>query len=250
MLQRRSFILHALALCTVLPVRADKYGYNHVAVSINSPAIAANFPAPPIPLYSPAFQDDSSIPSGFVNGTSGPTPSSTVESYLAGLASHNSWMTYHTADFQSEEGRSFPYVLLTSTPAGSNSTKLKVWVQGAMHGNEPAGDQATLALLGALDRNQSYAASLLDKLDIMVLPRYNPDGVFYFQRTLATNSDPNRDHTHLRSQQTRDIKTLYNQFDPHVVADMHEYSGNRRYGSGLYYASDGLYAAAKVGQKS
>ena len=45
-----------------------------------------------------------------------------------------------------------------------------------MHGNEPAGDEALLALLGALDADQEWAASFLEALDIIVLPRYNPDG--------------------------------------------------------------------------
>lgn len=161
-------------------------------------------------------------------------------------------MTYHDPDFKSEEGRSIPYVFLsTSTkPESANSTapkKVRVWMQGGVHGNEPAGDQALLALLGRLDDNATWATSLLEKLDIMMLPRYNPDGVAYFQRYLATNLDPNRDHTKLASQQTRDIKELVMGFAPHVGIDCHEYSANRAYGedSKLVIAADGLFSAMK-----
>lgn len=115
-------------------------------------------------------------------------------------------------------------------------------MQSGIHGNKLAGDQALLALLGKLDANATWATSLLEKLNIMMLLRYNPDGVAYFQQYLATNLDPNRDHTKLASQQTRDIKELVMGFSPHVGIDCHEYSANRAYGedSKLVIAADGL----------
>jgi murein tripeptide amidase MpaA len=89
-------------------------------------------------------------------------------------------MSFRVTDFVSEEGKNFPYVYLstqTNTSAiGSDSGKLRVWIQGSVHGNEPAGDEATLALLGAMDANATWAASFLETMDIIVLPRYNPDG--------------------------------------------------------------------------
>lgn len=159
-------------------------------------------------------------------------------------------MSYHVADFQSEEGKSFPYVYLSesneeSLASANGSNKVRVWAQAAVHGNEPAGDQSLLALLGKMDANQTWTASLLEKLDIVVLPRYNPDGVEYFQRTLATNFDPNRDHIKLARQQTRDIKKLMNDFNPHVAIDMHEYGASSIYGGSYKHASDGLFSAAK-----
>ena len=169
---------------------------------------------------------------------------------MRGLAAQNSWMAYHVADFQSEEGKSFPYVYLSesnedSLSSANGSNKVRVWVQAAVHGNEPAGDQSLLALLGKMDANQTWTASLLEKLDILVLPRYNPDGVEYFQRTLATNFDPNRDHIKLARQQTRDIKQLFNDFSPHVAIDMHEYGASSIYGGSYKHASDALFSAAK-----
>lgn len=171
------------------------------------------------------------------------------EYYLQSLAKRNDWMTYHLAEFQSEEGRSMPYVYLSSSTMANaeNSTKVRVWMQGGVHGNEPAGDQALLALLGKMDTNTTWAASILEKVDILMLPRYNPDGVAYFQRYLATNQDPNRDHTKMNRQQTRDIKQLVFDFAPHVGVDCHEYSANRGYGAdaGLVQAVDGQFSAMK-----
>jgi hypothetical protein len=159
-------------------------------------------------------------------------------------------MSYRTTDFQSEEGKSFPYVYLSesnteSIGAVNGSNKVRVYLQAAVHGNEPAGDQSLLALLGKMDANQTWTASLLERLDILVLPRYNPDGVEYFQRTLTTNFDPNRDHIKLARQQTRDLKQFFNSFAPHVAVDMHEYGASSTYGGSYKHASDGLFSAAK-----
>lgn len=159
-------------------------------------------------------------------------------------------MTYRTANFTSEEYRSLPYVHLStggsSLHRDNSASKVRVWIQGAVHGNEAAGDETTQAILGKFNDDREWAASILDKLELVILPRYNPDGVFYFQRTLATNYDPNRDHIKLDCQQTRDIKQLMNDFNPHVIVDMHEYSAGTPFGEGQYvHGSDGLYSAAK-----
>lgn len=142
---------------------------------------------------------------------------------------------------KSEQGRAIPYVFLTqpssnftaNTTTAGNFTKLRVYLQGAIHGNEPAADQGVLALLGKMNANQTWTASLLEKLDILVLPRYNPDGVSYFRREFGSNIDPNREGTKLAKQQSRDIRSLISSFDPHVVADMHEFGGSTIYG-GVY----------------
>jgi hypothetical protein len=66
-----------------------------------------------------------------------------------------------------------------------------------------------------------------------------------FQRTLATNFDPNRDHTKLARQQTRDIKEWFTSFSPHIAIDMHEYTAGSRYAENYSNAADGMYSAAK-----
>jgi hypothetical protein len=144
-----------------------------------------------------------------------------------------------------------PYVFLTKANPSQNKScshpKLRVWMQGGVHGNEPAGDQALLALLGKLDANATWAEAVLSKVDIMMLPRYNPDGVAYFQRAFATNFDPNRDHAKLARQQTRDIKKLVMDYAPHVGVDCHEYSASRGYGTQGQWlsAADGEFSAMK-----
>ncbi|RAQ76057.1 carboxypeptidase 2 [Aspergillus flavus] len=234
----------ALFLGLASMASAVMYGYNHVPLIKDTEIVAGAFEnVNDIELLSPAFLTPNVRLPGFPNGTQGPSSQDDMEAFLEQLAERNDYMTYRTANFTSEEGRSFPYAHLS---AGHSVSKVRVWIQGAVHGNEPAGDEATQALLGKFDGDQEWAASILDKLELVVLPRYNPDGVFYFQRTLATNYDPNRDHIKLARQQTRDIKQLMNEFNPHVIVDMHEYFAGSRFGDGQYvHGCDGLYSAAK-----
>ncbi|KAL9944982.1 hypothetical protein D7B24_001399 [Verticillium nonalfalfae] len=228
---------------------AARYGYNHVAVRQDSDIVAANFKDIDISLHSPAFLNPGSRLEGFSRGTEGPTSHEAMEVFMEEIAGRNSYMTHNTANFTSEELRSFPYVHLAGT---GNSTcrrrsaaeKVRIWVQGAAHGNEPAGDEALLALLGKFDNDPEWAAGILEKVDIVILPRYNPDGVYYFQRALATNFDPNRDHIKQNRQQTRNIKALLAEYNPHVIIDMHEYGATTQYGR-YYHGSDGLFSAAK-----
>jgi len=129
-------------------------------------------------------------------------------------------MTYESAAFQSEEGRSIPYVFLSEPSTNSSSNKLRVYLQAAIHGNEPAADQSVLAFLGKMDAEPEWAASILEKMDIKILPRYNVDGVAYFQRQLSSNLDPNREHLKRMRGQSREIKKVISEWNPHIALDM------------------------------
>ncbi|KAI1073157.1 hypothetical protein LB507_009138 [Fusarium sp. FIESC RH6] len=233
-----------VGLSAVSAVNAVQYGYNHVPVRPDSELVAANFEDVDIELLSPAFLTPDDRQAGFGNGTQGPTSHEDMEVYMEEIASRNDYMTYHTANFTSEEARSFPYVKLSQAKTRARSNKVRIFVQGAVHGNEPAGDESLMALLGKFDKHPDWASKVLKDADIVLMPRYNPDGVYYFQRTLATNYDPNRDHIKLARQQTREIKKFFTEFAPHVAIDMHEYGSSSRYGN-YVQASDALFSAAK-----
>lgn len=103
------------------------------------------------------------------------------------IASRNDYMTYSEKSFLSQELRPFPYIVLSSPsnyrrPAnGGTERKVRIWVQGAVHGNEPASEQALLALLGKFDAEPSWAADILKRTELVIMPQYNVDGAFYFQ---------------------------------------------------------------------
>ncbi|KAF2845024.1 Zn-dependent exopeptidase, partial [Plenodomus tracheiphilus IPT5] len=235
-----------VAIFATTALAQSKYGENHVKVNFDSQVVEQMaFPEPNVTLFSPAFRSNATFAPGWVNGTEGATSPFQLNAFLSSIADKNpSFAKYAVSPFASEEGETFPYVYL-STAGNSTSGKLRVWIQGSVHGNEPAGDEATLALLGAMDQDPDWAAEMLSRIDMIVLPRYNPDGNAYFQRTLATNFDPNRDHTKLFRQQTRDIKNWFSSFSPHIAIDMHEYGAATRYAGNYSNAADGMFSAAK-----
>jgi hypothetical protein len=101
------------------------------------------------------------------------------ESFVRDIADRHEWIQYHN-ELVSEEGRSIPYVTLSNNK--NETKKLRIWIQGGQHGDEPAGDQGVLALLGKFTAEPHWAVQVLDKIDLTILPRYNADGVQYFQR--------------------------------------------------------------------
>lgn len=109
------------------------------------------------------------------------------DDFLRDIADRHDWFNYQIADFKSEQGRPI-FTAFLSDPESQpkNSTKLRVWIQAAIHGNEPAADQGAMSLLGKMDANATWTASLLEKMDIFIMPRINPDGVSYFQRYVSS----------------------------------------------------------------
>ncbi|KAI8941235.1 hypothetical protein NX059_002470 [Plenodomus lindquistii] len=165
-----------------------------------------------------------------------------IETFVKGLSERNGWLKYND-DLESEEGRKIPYVTVSNGKKGSK--KLRVWIQGGQHGDEPAGDQGVLALLGKFSDDSHWTSTVLEKIDFLILPRYNADGVEYFQRQLASNYDPNRDHAVLERQQTRAIRRLQSKFDPHIFTDNHEYTGVNPVAQRYIRAQDLLVSANK-----
>ncbi|KAH7185147.1 uncharacterized protein B0J16DRAFT_398868 [Fusarium flagelliforme] len=217
-----------------------QYGENWAPTIKDSDLVAANFPDVNITLRSPAFLNPETVPARFANGTEGPTDDIELDYFIRSLARKHDWMTYESAAFQSEEGRSIPYVFLSEPSTNSSSNKLRVYLQAAIHGNEPAADQSVLAFLGKMDAEPEWAASILEKMDIKILPRYNVDGVAYFQRQLSSNLDPNREHLKLMRGQSREIKKVISEWNPHIALDMHEFTVPTVYGGNYQHGSDAL----------
>ncbi|KAH7305950.1 hypothetical protein B0I35DRAFT_413738 [Stachybotrys elegans] len=215
-----------------------QYGENWAPTIKDSALVARNFPNVNITLRSPAFLNPEGVPARFSNGTEGPTDIVELDYFIRNLARRNDWMTYETSDFLSEEGRAIPYVFLSLPDSGGD--KLRVYLQAAIHGNEPAADESVLAFLGKMDAEPAWARSILEKMDIKILPRYNVDGVAYFQRQLAASLDPNRDHIKLMREQTRNIKRVLSEWNPHISIDMHEFTAPTIYGGNYVHGADAL----------
>ncbi|KAH7308664.1 carboxypeptidase [Stachybotrys elegans] len=219
-----------------------KLGWNHQPVDQDSEAIARNFPDVDLELLSPAFINPELVRDGFDNGTSNPTSHKDMDYFLQTLSERNDWINYDVPSFLSEEGRTLPFLFLSNRETYSNAAKLRVYIQGAIHGNEPSADQGIMALLGKMDSNLTWTANLLERMDILVLTRYNPDGVHYFQRELASNIDPNREHTKLIKEQSRNIKRKVSAWQPHIVLDVHEFAAHNVFGGVYRHGLDAMIA--------
>ena len=96
-----------------------------------------------------------------------------------------------------------------------------VLLVGQQHGDEPAGGEALLAVARLLSRRR--LAPLLDSIDVVVLPRANPDGAPWACAGAGTGVDINRDHLLLRSPEAQAQALLMRAYRPLVVVDVHEY---------------------------
>ncbi|MGS2726722.1 M14 family zinc carboxypeptidase [Psychroserpens sp. BH13MA-6] len=125
---------------------------------------------------------------------------------------------------ESQKGKSIPMVYISNP---NNEDKIKVWMQGGLHGNEPASTEALLYLLDKLLTDDSYNY-LLDRIAIKMVPMANIDGYEKQDRYAANGLDLNRDQTKLMAQESVALKKAFSEFNPEVGMDFHEYRPYRR----------------------
>jgi hypothetical protein len=143
------------------------------------------------------------------------------------------------------EGRALPLAVVgapAATPDAVRATgKLRVHIQGNIHGGEVEGKESAQMLLR--DLAQGRHAEWLQSMVLIIAPIYNADGNERFglrnrgsqhgpvggmgQRPNAQGFDLNRDHMKLDSPEARAFARLMNDYDPHVSMDLHTTNGTR-----------------------
>ena len=98
---------------------------------------------------------------------------------------------------------------------------------GQQHGDEPAGAEALMVVAQQLARER--LGQVLDRIDVVLLVRANPDGAAWNTRVAADGHDINRDHLLLRTPEARAQAQLTRRFKPVVVVDAHEHTVVGRY---------------------
>ena len=139
---------------------------------------------------------------------------------------------------------------VTSAAEAAASGKLVVYLQGNIHAGEVEGKEALLVLLRELATTRR---ELLDRLVVLVVPDYNPDGNDAFgpvavnrseqtgpllvgQRADGLNLDLNRDYLKAEAPETRaTLARVYDTWDPALMVDLHTTDGTR-HGYLLTYA--------------
>jgi len=182
-----------------------------------TPRITRTFfsdPAPEVEIETPAFRKSS----GF-------TKHAELMGFLENLVAEHSDVARLDDIGRSQRGRLIPVVRLSAS--STTSSPLRVWFQGGLHGNEPAGAEGLLLFLQRLlsdpDRD-----SLLSKIELVVLPVVNVDGYERQIRPSANGLDLNRDQTKLLARESVLLKEAFVEFEPHVAVDFHEYRPYRR----------------------
>ncbi len=186
------------------------------------PAVEARFPAPPVSYRTPAFEP----------GRTTYTTNAELRRFLHGIAEVSRPAADPTrvrllSAGSSQSGIPLEALLFTrltaddpaSLRSGGRPTVLLV---GQQHGNEPAGSEALLVV--ARELSQGMLAPLLDRINVIVLPRANPDGAEAGTRASASGIDINRDHLLLRTPEAQAIAALMRDYRPVVVVDAHEYT--------------------------
>jgi hypothetical protein len=146
----------------------------------------------------------------------------------------------------SVEGRSLPLVIFgevadASAEAVFASGKLRVFIQANIHAGEVCGKEALLMMIRSMAEGEY--ADLLPNMVVIMAPIYNADGnerVNLFnrprqngpyggmgQRPNAQGFDLNRDHMKVKSPEARSLIGIFNNYDPHVVVDLHTTNGTR-----------------------
>jgi hypothetical protein len=107
------------------------------------------------------------------------------------------------------------------------NSKVKIWMQGGLHGNEPAGTESILMFIEYLV-NSKNIDSVLNNVSFAFIPMANIDGYEKQSRDNSKQADLNRDQVTLKQPESVSIKKAFTDFSPAVAADFHEYRPFRK----------------------
>jgi hypothetical protein len=95
-----------------------------------------------------------------------------------------------------------------------------MWSQ--MHGNESTTTKAVLDLLNYLKLELGRTKNILQHFTLKIIPILNPDGAKAYTRVNANQIDLNRDAQDLSQPESKLLKWVYDNFEPHFCFNMHD----------------------------
>ena len=190
-----------------------------------------------------------------------------VQAFLA-TVDQASPLVHLTSFGYSFEGRTLPLAVVgrvaDARPATVKASgKLRVYLQANIHAGEVEGKEVVLALMR--DIAKGGYAEWMNSMVLLVNPIYNADGNEKvtltsrgFQhgpvggqgtRANAQGLNINRDNIKIETPEARSMVRLLNDFDPHVMVDLHTTNGSRHaYHLTYETANNPAVAAPIVGQ--
>jgi hypothetical protein len=187
---------------------------------VEAAAVAARYPDPAVDIASPGLRP----------GRTDFTSQQELEAFIQDVARRSPDVRVRIVG-KSQEGRDI-YVLAFARPAVIDGAEMLkngkpiVLIIGQQHGNEPAGGEAALALAAQLATDRG---AVLDRINVLVVPRANPDGAFHFVRGLHDGNDVNRDHLLQLTPEGTALGRIATEFQPDVVLDCHEFGVKTRW---------------------
>lgn len=145
-------------------------------------------------------------------------------SFLESLADQRKDMLSIRFCGESLTGKKIPVVYLNRA---GGQPKARIWMQGGLHGNEPAGTESLLLFIDYLVHAPAID-SVLNQVSFAFLPMANIDGYEKQVRGNANDADLNRDQVTLDQTESLSIKQAFTGFSPHVALDFHEFRPFRK----------------------
>jgi hypothetical protein len=102
------------------------------------------------------------------------------------------------------------------------SDRPTVFLMGQQHGDEPATAEALLVLAQELVEGGPLQ-TVLDRINVVIFPRVNPDGAQLKQPMTVAGADINLDHLLLKTPEAKAVAKILQDYQPMVIVDAHEY---------------------------
>ncbi len=99
---------------------------------------------------------------------------------------------------------------------------MKVYMWSQMHGNESTTTKALLDLIRFLQESSEAGSTLLEKLELCLIPMLNPDGAMAYTRVNANAVDLNRDAAERHEPESKLLRQVFEDFRPDFCFNLHD----------------------------
>jgi len=162
---------------------------------------------------------------GEQRGWFAPTTPAEANDYLARLAGSKETVTLDTLAWVDggamDPDSSLPVLLVRlRRPASGDRERLRVLVLSGESGTDLSGPEVGLQVVREMALGG--IGSLLDDLEISIVPAANPWGLLWWVPESPSGVDLTRDHLRLRSPSTRAVHDFVRRWQPHLVVELRE----------------------------
>lgn len=183
---------------------------------IESAAVAAHFPDPPVRYDTPGLGPDRRAW----------TTNAELAQWLDELARSPAEQTraQKIELGTSQAGTPIAALALSGASGGKSlesNGRPTVLLVGQQHGDEPASGEALLVM--ARELSHGLLAPMLQRINVIIVPRANPDGATVGSHATSDGTDLDRDHLSLRTPEAQALAQAMRAYRPAVIVDVHEY---------------------------